>query len=238
MSPLESNALFPENQHGFRALRSTMSALSIIQKEWIEGMNNKEIIGVLLWDLSAAFDTVNADLLCQKLKLYGFDANSVAWFKSYLTERKQRIKIGNVKSDLIDLESGVPQGGVLSTLVFIIFVADFKLWLKWAWAIVYADDTSTSITGKSIEDVMHKLEHDALNVLRFMASNQLVANPKKTNFMILNHGMEDLEATIGDEKVKQCTSAKLLGINIDSLKNSLTSALNSKIFLLKRLKTM
>ena len=124
-----------------------------------------------MWDLSAAFDTIDPVLLCKKLKLYGFDENSLAWFLSYLTNRQQKVKINDKKSNLNMLKSGVPQGGVLSTLVFIIFVADFQLWLKWAWAIVYANDTSTSVAGRSVEDVLEKLEHDALNVLRFMSSN-------------------------------------------------------------------
>ena len=133
------------------------------------------------------------------------------------------------------LKSGVPQGGVLSTLVFIIFVADFQLWLKWAWAIVYANDTNTSVAGRSVEDVLEKLEHDALNVLRFMSSNQLVANPAKTNLLLFNHNGDLKSAKLGDEIVEESKCAKLLGIKLEpdlkwkkqiTGKDSLTSALN------------
>ena len=59
---MEINKFLPENQHGFRALHSTMSALSTIQKEWVDSADKGITIGVLLWDLSAAFDTVDPDL--------------------------------------------------------------------------------------------------------------------------------------------------------------------------------
>ena len=56
---MESNKLLPNNQHGFRAMRSTMTALSAMQKEWVRSNEDGLITGVLIWDLSAAFDTVN-----------------------------------------------------------------------------------------------------------------------------------------------------------------------------------
>ena len=87
----------------------------------------------------------------------------------------------------------------------------------------YADDTSTSVKGKTIEDVLQKLEEDAGLILKFMASNGLVANPPKTTFMVLNNNRkkEDipLEINIGNAKVTQESSAKLLGIQIEENQN-------------------
>ena len=68
---------------------------------------------VLLWDLSAAFDTLNIETLCNKLKIYGFDKLSCDWFRLFLTGRSQRVKIGRTLSSSKLLESGVPQGGIL-----------------------------------------------------------------------------------------------------------------------------
>ena len=69
---LEENSLLPKSQHGFRQMRSTMTAHSNIQQDWI---NNKEAglkTGLLIWDLSAAFDTLDINILCSKLELYCF----------------------------------------------------------------------------------------------------------------------------------------------------------------------
>ena len=85
-----------------------------------------------------------------------------------------------------DIKSGVPQGGNFSPLAFVIYVSDLEDWLEFAISLTYADDTSTSVSGKGVEEVLKKLAIDAKNVLKFMSSNGLVANPAKTTFMILN----------------------------------------------------
>ena len=82
-----------------------------------------------------------------------------------------------------------------------------------------ADDTTTGVSDKDLEVVLNKLEVDALMVLQFMASNGLVANPKKNSFILLNQKMrkeEVITIKIGNELVKQEKSVKLLGISLDS----------------------
>ena len=65
----KKNNLIPENQHGFQAKRSTMSAWAEIQQDWASNIDEKKITGLLPWDLSAAFDTLDAELLCKKYNL-------------------------------------------------------------------------------------------------------------------------------------------------------------------------
>ena len=81
---MEGNGILPQNQHGFREGRSTMSALAAIQQEWATNTQENLITGVLLWDLSAAFDTLNPNIFCEKLKIYGFNQRSFNWFKSLI----------------------------------------------------------------------------------------------------------------------------------------------------------
>ena len=69
-----------------------MTAWADIQEDWAQNSEEKKITRILLWDLSTAFDTLDANLLCEKLKIYGFDENSTNWFRSYLTGRTQCIK--------------------------------------------------------------------------------------------------------------------------------------------------
>ena len=127
---MEVNGLLPQNQHGFRARRSTMTALTAMQKEWIKNSEDGLVTGILIWDLSAAFDTVDTELLCLKLGLYGFDHRSCAWFRPYLTGRSQRVRIGRAMSPPLNLVSGVPQGGTLSPIVFTVYTADLEQWVK------------------------------------------------------------------------------------------------------------
>ena len=87
---MEQNNLLPNNQHGFRSGRSTMTALSAIQLEWTTKSENNLKTGILLWDLSAAFDTLSADIFCKKLEIYGFDKTAVS---SFLTGSSQGVII-------------------------------------------------------------------------------------------------------------------------------------------------
>ena len=111
---MESNNLLPKSQHGFRARRSTMTALSEVQKQWADNTESKEKTGILMWDLSAAFDCLDINILCDKLKIYGFKENTVNWFRSFLSDRSQKVKIGDTLSQSQKLHSGVPQGGIIS----------------------------------------------------------------------------------------------------------------------------
>ena len=243
---MEKNDLFPENQHGFREHRSTMSAHANIQQEWTQNTENKLITGVLLWDLSAAFDCLDCEILCQKLEVYGFCVKSVNWFRSFLTGRSQQVKIKNTLSSSRTLVSGAPQGGILSPILFVIYGADLEEWLHHSVAHTYADDTKSSVTGKSIEEVKVKLETDAIEVLKFMASNGLKANSDKTTLMIINYKSEEnVEIQIDNSKVTQEKSAKLLGIMVeDNLKwnnqirgkGGVIPALNTRLYLIKRMK--
>ena len=93
-----------------------MSALSALQKEWVENLEVGEKTGVVMWDLSAAYDTLNINILLEKLGVYGFDVISCKWFASFLTGRSQQVKIGKAISTERSLDSGVPQGGILSPI--------------------------------------------------------------------------------------------------------------------------
>ena len=243
---MEKNDLLPENQHGFRQNRSTMSAHANIQHEWNSNSEKKLITGVLLWDLSAAFDCLDCDILCNKLSIYGFCNNSVNWFRSFLTGRSQQVKINNTLSSSKILLSGVPQGGILSPILFVIYGADLEEWLKHSVAHTHADDTKSSVTAKTLAEVKRRLEEDAIEVLKFMASNGLKANPTKTTLMIINgKNSEQMEIDIDGVKVKQEQSAKLLGLIIEDSqkwdkqingKNGVIPSLNSRLYLIKRMK--
>ena len=240
---LETHNLLPENQHGFRQKRSTMTALTSMQKEWVHNTEEGLITGILVWDLSAAYDTINTDLLCAKLKLYGCDLNTCRWFESFLTGRTQRVRIGQALSNPLNLESGLPQGGILSPIIFTLYGADLEDWLKNSKAFNYADDTSTSSKANTMEEMKEKLEVDAVEVLRFMASNGLVANPQKTVFMILNNKSGERQTIeVGNDKIEESEHTKLLGMEIQENQKwsvhfkKLKNALNHRLFQIRRIR--
>ena len=220
-----------------------MTAWTNLQQEWCENIDEKKVTGIMLWDLSAAFDMLDPVLLCQKLKLYGLCDMSIRWFESFLIGRTQKVRIASSFSTARSITSGVPQGGIISPVLYIIYVSDFENWLKHSSASTYADDSGTAVIGEKIEEIIPKMEEDSDNILSFMASNSLVANATKTTVIFLNVKQAiDIPVRVGKSIVKSEATATLLGMNMNNKLNwknhtsKLISSLNKKLFLLKRLK--
>ena len=239
---VEVHDLLPTNQHGFRSNRSTMTALSAMQKDWIRNTEEGLMTGILVWDLSSAFDTLDIELFLKKMRIYGSDDITVNWFSSFLCDRKQRVRIGRVVSSPLSLVSGVPQGGILSPIIFTLYTADMELWLKTSKLTNYADDTTTDNKSKCIVEIKTRLEEDAKNVLDFMASNGLIANQAKTEFLLLNDkGDSNLrEIRVGETAVQRTANTKLLGIQIEESQEwnahlkTLKTSLNQRLFVIRR----
>ena len=243
---VETHKLLPNSQHGFRSGRSTMTALSTMQKEWMKNTEDGLMTGVLIWDLSSAFDTLDVDLFLTKLALYGSDDLTTNWFRSFLTGRTQRVRIGSALSAPLPLVTGVPQGGILSPIVFTLYTADMESWLKTSKLTNFADDTTTFNKGKCKLDILKRLEEEADVVLDYMASNGLVANKLKTEFMVLNEKNKNetplSQIRVGDTLVDRTKTAKLLGMMIEESQDwnehfkQLKSALNRRLFVIRRIK--
>jgi hypothetical protein len=110
---VEVYQVLPNNHHGFRANQSTMTALTAMQKEWIKNSEVGLLTGVLVWDLSSAFDTLDINLFLEKPKIYGADELTIKWFRSFLCGRTQRVRIGNSLSEPNHLHSVYCRYGAL-----------------------------------------------------------------------------------------------------------------------------
>ena len=171
---LESNRLLPQTQHGFRAKRSTFSAVATMHEQWIKNKEKKEHQAVTFLDLSAAFDTLSKDIFCRKMKIYGFDIRSTNWFNSYLTDRSQSVMVGSAISEPVTINVGSPQGAILSPTIFIALISDIELWTD-AEVCGYADNTSCTNSDKNINILVEKCEKSIQGLLTYMAVNRLSA---------------------------------------------------------------
>jgi hypothetical protein len=95
------NHLFDPALHGYRGGRSTMTALLTMYDKWVKAASKGQISGVVLVDLSAAFDLVSPDILVQKLRIYGLKEDIISWISSYLSDRYQSVWIDHIFSDLL-----------------------------------------------------------------------------------------------------------------------------------------
>ena len=119
-------------------------ALIRITDEILFKLDNDEVTGLVFVDFRKAFDVINHNLLLKKLSVYGASPDSVAWFRSYLEERRQFVKLGQQPKPI---RQGVPGGSILCPVLFLLFVNVMPLHLNNSTIDVYADDTTLSLSA-------------------------------------------------------------------------------------------
>ena len=105
-------------------------------------------------DLSKAFDCLHHELLIAKLDAYGFDIKSVKLIQQYLSNRKQRVKVGNAYSSWKEIFYGIPQGSILGLLIFNIFLCDLFYFHEGFAVVSYADDTTSYSANKTTKQMI------------------------------------------------------------------------------------
>ena len=190
---------------------------------WTRAAGSSQVSGVVLLDLSAAFDLVDPEILIQKLRIYGVEDEFLCWIKSYLTFRYQAVWMDHILSEFLHSEIGVPQGSNLGPLLFLIYFNDLPFTLE-GHIDSYADDTTMTVTGNTVEEIGEKLTEDCRRVSDWMRCNKLKLNPDKTH--ILTVGTEQKLRTLSQTvqvtmdgillQEDQSRSEFLLGCHIES----------------------
>ena len=176
-------------------------------------------VGIFL-DLSKAFDTLNHDILINKLNSYGIRGLANSWIQDYLSERKQYVVYNGESSSYSSILCGVPQGSILGPLLFLLYINDLPRCSDLLHFILFADDTNILFSHhdpKCLETILNK---ELAAISNWFKLNKLSLNIKKTNFMIFKNKYNnkpdlDLKIIIENNNIVQVSTTKFLGVLID-----------------------
>ena len=175
---IKENDIISAQQHGFCKNKSTTTNLLEFWNNVTDYVEKSLSISIMYTDLRKAFDTVPHDLLIHKIRKYGISGKTCEWIKEFLNNRSQRVAVGNELSLSKQVESGVPQGAVLSGILFSLYVNDLPEALKFAQISMYADDAKIFAPIKSEQNI-EQFQEDIDHLFAWCQTWRLRLNPQK-----------------------------------------------------------
>uniref|UniRef100_A0A669CNN6 Reverse transcriptase domain-containing protein n=1 Tax=Oreochromis niloticus TaxID=8128 RepID=A0A669CNN6_ORENI len=187
---LQRSGLFEEFQSGFRAHHSTETALVKVTNDLLMASDSGLISVLVLLDLSAAFDTVDHNILLERLEhAVGITGTALQWFVSYLSNRLQFVHVNGESSSHTKVNYGVPQGSVLEPVLFTLYMLPLGSIIR-RHSIhfhCYADDTQLYLSMKpGNTHQLVKLQECLKDIKTWMAANFLLLNSDKTEVIVWN----------------------------------------------------
>ena len=224
---MEEAGILTKYQSAYRGLHSTETALCKIHNDLVTATCFGRTSLLVLLDLSAAFDTIDHDLLLHDLHSFGIRGEAYSLMQSYLTGRFQCVVIGQCQSEPRPLQFGVPQGSILGPLLFILYTSSLADLLE-AHGVqyhFYADDTQIYVEINDVEDAKEKIVSLLHDIKVWMLTRKLKLNESKTDILLVKGGLRvDIETEFGALDLEglllyPSSSVKNLGMTIDSSLN-------------------
>ena len=199
-----------------------------VQDDILRAIDNNCCVTLLLLDLSAAFDTVDHCILLDRLsERFGITGNALEWFRSYLSNRHQVVKVDGHESTSRELRGGVPHGSVLGPILFLLYTSPLSDVMRFHHVTefhLYAEDTQIYLAFESSPDSseMAKVMMEACvrDIDVWMTVNMLKMNRDKTELLVLNGRQRPLPPlstiSVCDEEINRSTKARNVGVIYDS----------------------
>src|SRR5664279_4605630 len=222
---ITANHLLPSHQSAYRLHHSTETAVTAVYNDIARAVDRGEVCALVLLDLSAAFDTVDHNILFDVLtKRFGVQATAHGWFQTYLSDRSQCVRVDLSSSNPVILTCGVPQGSVLGPVNFIDYTEDIDSIIDVDYHL-YADD-SQLIVHTNLSDIdshRSQLEQCIMRIHDWCNHRRLQLNPDKTELIWFGskknmNNLRNLDTTIqlGQCNIKPSSCVRDLGVLFDS----------------------
>lgn len=189
---LDKFTVLSDKQYDFVTKCGSRNLWEAFSYELFFAFENDRIAYSLFLDVSKALDTVNHHILLKKFYSMGFLGPFFKIFENVLSNHRQLVSIDNVRNTTVALSAGVPQGFILSPLLFTIYVNDISRCLC-AWKLYrYAADTSLLSRHIDYQRAMSILQEDVIKIIDCFSANQVKINPTKTTFVCFCHPLKTI----------------------------------------------
>lgn len=225
---IDKYKIMSPSQYGFIAGRGTQPLLDTFSDDLNYGFENNLFTCACFLDVSKAFDTVNHSILLSKISAIGFRGPFLSLLENFLLGRTQLVSVNNVQSSTVSLKSGVPQGSVLSPLLFNIYVNDLYSVVSNCIIYQYADDTLLLTRHTSYPEALQMLQQSSNKVMDWFSRNLISINVSKTKLVCFRNPLKVVSLNIPFllhtsncsschcAEVPYSDSVKYLGIHFDS----------------------
>jgi hypothetical protein len=149
---------------------------------WVTAKARGKVVAVVGFDLSAAFDTIGREVLLPKIEAMGIGGRNLNWYRSYLTDARQRVVWDGQVSRMVDVEYGVRQGSLLGLVLYLLHDSDLPLALEIRESnrdSSYADDTAVWVVAEDHNEAEQELQRLVHVVVAYMRANGLALNGEK-----------------------------------------------------------